>query len=112
MSLRLSFLRAMAAKAAPKPSVGRRAPKPQQQQAAPAPSVQPPPPSPTAYDAGAGGAGGGAAQGGGGGFGYNLLMIFGSIFGTILAFRLVSMLFGPRQIRVIHKDEHGNVISR
>eukprot|EP00419_Tripos_fusus_P088737 CAMPEP_0172868728 /NCGR_PEP_ID=MMETSP1075-20121228/87092_1 /TAXON_ID=2916 /ORGANISM="Ceratium fusus, Strain PA161109" /LENGTH=115 /DNA_ID=CAMNT_0013718433 /DNA_START=24 /DNA_END=374 /DNA_ORIENTATION=+ len=115
MALLVGRIRLAIRKAAPKPSYGARpraaVPPPrgdqlQQAQAPPLPSV--PPPASGGYSAG----GQDASAQSGGGFGRQLLMIGASIIGTVLAFRLVSSIFGPRRIAVIHKDQHGNVISR
>eukprot|EP00928_Gymnodinium_smaydae_P019579 TRINITY_DN17522_c0_g1_i1.p2 TRINITY_DN17522_c0_g1~~TRINITY_DN17522_c0_g1_i1.p2 ORF type:complete len:127 (+),score=21.36 TRINITY_DN17522_c0_g1_i1:46-426(+) len=76
----------------------------------PPPTVQPPPPAPQPGPAAAGGEAG--AAGGGGGFGSQLLMIVFSIGGTFMAFALMSRIFGPRRVTVIHKDQDGNVIDR
>mmetsp|Transcript_100563 Transcript_100563/g.310151 ORF Transcript_100563/g.310151 Transcript_100563/m.310151 type:complete len:114 (-) Transcript_100563:64-405(-) len=112
MSLLLARVR-LAARAAQKPSHGARRPAPAAaaQPPAPAPEAPPPPAHPGPADGGYG-AGAAPAGGGGGGIGYQLLMIGASIVGTVLAFRLISGIFGPRRITVVHKDEHGNVISR
>eukprot|EP00931_Biecheleriopsis_adriatica_P110849 TRINITY_DN85184_c0_g1_i1.p1 TRINITY_DN85184_c0_g1~~TRINITY_DN85184_c0_g1_i1.p1 ORF type:complete len:116 (+),score=16.31 TRINITY_DN85184_c0_g1_i1:44-391(+) len=108
MALCMTMLRAMA-KAAPKPRTGARPTSGWKQE--PLPAVQPPPPAATPPPAGAG-EGSGYAQGGsGGGLMYQILLGMGSMFGVIMAMQLVSRLFGPRRITVVHKDSSGNVIQ-
>eukprot|EP00933_Yihiella_yeosuensis_P002996 TRINITY_DN105277_c0_g1_i1.p1 TRINITY_DN105277_c0_g1~~TRINITY_DN105277_c0_g1_i1.p1 ORF type:complete len:110 (+),score=20.41 TRINITY_DN105277_c0_g1_i1:44-373(+) len=108
MVLRLSILRAMAA-------TGKAAPKPKFASRTAAPKAAPLPPLPAAPPPVNHGAADGSGQsshhgGGGGGLGYQILMVVCSMFGVILAMRMVSGLFGPRQIKVIHKDSNGNII--
>eukprot|EP00747_Dinoflagellata_sp_TGD_P184002 gnl/TRDRNA2_/TRDRNA2_39284_c0_seq1.p2 gnl/TRDRNA2_/TRDRNA2_39284_c0~~gnl/TRDRNA2_/TRDRNA2_39284_c0_seq1.p2 ORF type:complete len:117 (+),score=24.74 gnl/TRDRNA2_/TRDRNA2_39284_c0_seq1:90-440(+) len=109
MVLRSTLLLRMAARAAPKPKYASRPAAAAAQAAMQAPAPQPPPPQPVPPPASANdGSSGGAA---GGGLGYQLLLAFGSVFGMFMAFSLVSRLFGPRQISVVHKDQYGNVID-
>eukprot|EP00930_Biecheleria_cincta_P048268 TRINITY_DN33611_c0_g1_i1.p1 TRINITY_DN33611_c0_g1~~TRINITY_DN33611_c0_g1_i1.p1 ORF type:complete len:116 (-),score=21.34 TRINITY_DN33611_c0_g1_i1:197-544(-) len=108
MALRLSLLRVMAAgKSAPKPSFGGR-PSAAASKQAPPPATQAPPP--TAQEA-QGYQDAGASQGGGGGFMSQILMVMASMLGMVMAMRLVSSMFGPRRITVVHKDSNGNVIE-
>mmetsp|Transcript_29910 Transcript_29910/g.76870 ORF Transcript_29910/g.76870 Transcript_29910/m.76870 type:complete len:100 (-) Transcript_29910:112-411(-) len=46
-----------------------------------------------------------------GGIGRQIALIAASIVGTYIAFVMVSVVFGRRQIQLVHKDEQGRVVD-